>query len=227
MTGLYFLFPTLLAIFISVLMVRAGAMALMMTGLDRQRATFQSLSAFTGTGFTTQEAELVATHPLRRRIVSLLMILGNVGIVTVIITATSSLLTTSGYTLPIHFVLFVIGLYLIYRIGKSRKFIRRWEGYIERKLSQNPAFEGGAAEDLLHFLEGYGLVRKVVGTDSRLIGVSLADWLSGEQDIIVLGIERAGKWVPVPTKHDAAIQDGDRLVLYGKLEATKKLFADS
>ncbi|MBL7118366.1 MAG: hypothetical protein ISS94_06265 [Candidatus Syntrophoarchaeum sp.] len=101
MDGLYFLVPTLLVIFVSFLIVRAAAIALMMTGMDRKRAVFQALSAFSGTGFTTKEAESIVNHPERRRIVSWLMILGNAGIVTVIITATSSLVTSEGYQLSI------------------------------------------------------------------------------------------------------------------------------
>ncbi len=69
MTGLYFLFPTLLVIFISYLIVRAGAVALMITRMEEKKARFQSLSAFSGTGFTTREAESVVNHPQRRRIV--------------------------------------------------------------------------------------------------------------------------------------------------------------
>ena len=84
MLGLYFLFPTLLAILISFLFVRAAAIALMMTGLEKNKARFQALSAFTGTGFTTKEAEIVVNHPQRRKIVRWLMIMGNAGIVTVI-----------------------------------------------------------------------------------------------------------------------------------------------
>ncbi|MDI6886556.1 MAG: hypothetical protein QMD22_09525, partial [archaeon] len=63
MDGIYFLLPTLLVIFISFLVVRAAAIALMMTGMDEKRARFQALSAFTGTGFTTREAESVVNHP--------------------------------------------------------------------------------------------------------------------------------------------------------------------
>jgi len=81
MSGLYFLLPTLLVVFISFLVIRAAAVALMMTGLDEKRAKFQALSAFSGTGFTTKEAESVINHPRRRRIVTWLMILGNAGIV--------------------------------------------------------------------------------------------------------------------------------------------------
>jgi Trk-type K+ transport system membrane component len=93
MGGLYFFLPTLLVVFLSFLIVRAAAIALMMTGMDEKRARFQALSAFSGTGFTTKEAEFVVNNPLRRRIISWLMILGNAGIVTVIVTATSSLVT--------------------------------------------------------------------------------------------------------------------------------------
>ena len=49
---------------------------MMMTGMDRKRAVFQALSAFSGTGFTTKEAEFVVNHPVRRRVIIWLMILG-------------------------------------------------------------------------------------------------------------------------------------------------------
>ena len=62
----------------------------MMTGLDANKAKFQALSAFSGTGFTTKEAETVTNHPDRRKIIAWLMVLGNAGIVTVIVATTSS-----------------------------------------------------------------------------------------------------------------------------------------
>ncbi|MBU0630609.1 MAG: hypothetical protein KKC80_06825 [Candidatus Margulisbacteria bacterium] len=54
--------------------------------MGRDQARFQSLSCFSGTGFTTQESELVTGHPQRRKIASYLMILGNAGLVTLIAT---------------------------------------------------------------------------------------------------------------------------------------------
>ena len=81
MEGLYFLVPTLLIIFVSFLFVRAAAIALMMTGMDEKRARFQALSAFTGTGFTTREAESIMSNHLRRQIISLLMLLMHVFII--------------------------------------------------------------------------------------------------------------------------------------------------
>ena len=69
---------------LSFLIVRIGTVALTMTGLSEEVASFQSLSAFSGAGFTTDEAESVLVTIARRRIVKLLIRLGSAGIVTVI-----------------------------------------------------------------------------------------------------------------------------------------------
>lgn len=49
MRSLYFLISALLAVFIFFLFLRAAAIALMMTGLEKKKARFQALSAFSGT----------------------------------------------------------------------------------------------------------------------------------------------------------------------------------
>ena len=225
MDGLYFLVPTLLVVFVSFLIVRAAAIALMMTGMDRKRAVFQALSAFSGTGFTTKEAESVVNNPLRRRIVSWLMILGNAGIVTVIITATSSLVTSEGYQLSINVLVLLVGIYLIYKIATHKGFIRRWESFIEDKLIKSPTFEEGATEDLLHLLEGNGLVRAIITENSPFIGNSLSESKLTEKGLLVLGIERGKNWIPIP-KAKETIQEGDRIVVYGPLEVLRTLFRE-
>ena len=225
MDGLHFFVPALLVVFLSFLIVRAAAIALMMTGMDRKRAVFQALSAFTGTGFTTKEAESVVNNPLRRRIVSWLMILGNAGIVTVIITATSSLVTSEGYQLSINVLGLLVGVYLIYKITTHKGFIRRWESFIEDKLLKSPTFEEGATEDLLHLLEGNGLVRAIITENSPFIGNSLSENKLTEKGLLVLGIERGKNWIPIP-KAKEAIQEGDRIVVYGSLEVLRALFRE-
>lgn len=225
MSGLYFLLPTLLVILVSFLVVRAGSIALMMTGLDQKRAKFQALSAFSGTGFTTKEAELVVNNPSRRRIVSWLMILGNAGIVTVIITATSSLVTSRGYSLPVNVIILFAGIYLIYRITTRKRLIRIWERFVENRLVQSRAFEEGVTEDLLHLFEGYGLVRAFVRRDSPFVGKSLSSSRLSQKGLLVLGIERGKGWIPVP-KADETIEKGDRLVVYGDLRIVRGLFSE-
>lgn len=223
MSGIYFLLPTLLVILFSFLVVRASAIALMMTGMDEKRAKFQALSAFSGTGFTTREAEFVVNHPRRRKIVSWLMIMGNAGIVTVIVTGTSSLVTSKGLQLPINVVILVVGIFVIYKVATHKGFIRRWESFIEDRLVKSPALEEAGTEDLLHLIEGFGLVRAIIREDSPLIGNSLSQSELSEKGILVLGIERGKTWIPVP-KADETIIEGDKLVIYGPLNVLKARF---
>jgi len=225
MSGLYFLLPTLFVIFLSFLVIRAAAIALMMTGMDEKKARFQALSSFSGTGFTTKEAEFVVNNPLRRRIISLLMILGNAGIVTVIVTATTSLATSKGYQLSINVLILFVGIYIIYKIVTRKGLIRKWESFIEGKLMKSHAFEEGATEDLLHLLEGYGLVRTIIKENSPFIGNSLSENKLTEKGLLVLGIERGKSWIPIP-KAKEIIEDGDRLIMYGLLNILKALFEE-
>jgi hypothetical protein len=225
MGGLYFLLPTLLVIFISFLIIRAAAVALMMTGMDEKKAKFQALSAFSGTGFTTKEAESVINNPKRRRIVTWLMIMGNAGIVTVIVTATSSLVTSKGYQLSLDVLLLLGGIFLIYKIVTHKGFIRRWENFIEDKFVKSRTFEEDVTEDLLHFIEGYGLVRVIVTENSPLIRSSIAEHKLTEKEILVLGIERGKSWIPIP-KPKETIQNGDKLVVYGSLNVLKGVFSE-
>jgi Trk-type K+ transport system membrane component len=83
---------------LSVLVMRVASVALRLTGLSDDVARFQALSAFTGTGFTTREAESIVNYPVRRRIVSSLMIVGNLGLVTVLATLVVSLVKTEGHS---------------------------------------------------------------------------------------------------------------------------------
>lgn len=225
MLGLYFIFPTLLAILVSFLFVRAASIALMMTGLEKHKARFQALSAFSGTGFTTKEAELIVNHPTRRKITRWLMITGNAGIVTVIVTATSSFSTSTGYQLPLNILLLIIGIFIIYKLAKSRGFVRSWENFIEKRLIKSPQFEESTTEDLLHFIEGYGLVKKIVAEGSPMIGQSLAKLKLNKMGILVLGLEREKGWIPTP-KAGEILQSSDRLVIYGPLDALKSMLSE-
>lgn len=222
MTGSYLIAPVIVAILVAFLVVRAAAIALMMTGLDRDRARFQALSAFTGTGFTTREAESIVNHPRRRRIISWLMITGNAGIVTIIVTATSSFVTSTGVELPITAAVLLVSIFIVYRIAKSRGVEKRWDNFIEGRLSRSGAFKNAPTEDLLHFGEGYGLVREIVTATSPLADRSLLGSKLSSKGVLVLGIERGPRWIPIP-RAEETILEGDRVVVYGPLDVVKAL----
>lgn len=81
----------LLVITLSLVVTKIASIILTFTGISRDAARFQARSAFTGTGFTTSEAEMVIDHPVRRRVVMLLMLLGNAGLITIIASLMTSM----------------------------------------------------------------------------------------------------------------------------------------
>jgi len=225
MIGLYLLLPTLLVIIISFLVIRAGTIALMMTGIDRKKASFQALSAFTRAGFTTREAEAVVNNPQRRRIITWLIILGNAGLVAVIVSATSSIVSSEGYQVPITIFAIIIGTYLIYKLVSRAGFTRRWEGFIEQRFIKSHAFEEVATEDLLHFIEGYGLVRAIITENSPFVGAILSDVRALDRDMVILGIERGKDWIPHP-KAKVTIENDDKIIVYGHTNVLREIFKE-
>ena len=85
MVGIVGVIALLTVLFLSLLITRLASVALKLTGLSSEAARFQARSAFTGTGFTTDEVEKVVKHPVRRRIIMLLMITRSAGLISIII----------------------------------------------------------------------------------------------------------------------------------------------
>jgi hypothetical protein len=226
MLGSIFLLPALFAFFFSFLIVRAGAIALMLTGVDGTAARFQALSAFTGTGFTTREAETVIGHPSRRRIITWLIVLGNVGIVTVIVSATSSLVSSQGPQIPVNALLLVVGAFVVYWFATRKGLVRKWERFIEKRLVGSRTLEEARPEELLHLGEGYGLLRAIVSKDSDICGKRLSELKLPQQGVLLLGIERRRGWLPIP-RPDEVIADGDRLVAYGPLDTVRNVLGST
>jgi len=201
---------------ISYLVVRIGAIALEMTGMERSRARFQALSAFSGTGFTTREAELVVNHPRRRKIVTYLMILGNAGIVSVIATFVLSL-RQSGFRPSLNLVIIAASLFVLYRIASHQKFAKKLTSKIRETLREKLHFEKVHVQELLQQSDGYGIASILIGRRSKVAGSTLSQSGFKEKEIMILSVERDEDMIPVP-KAQTKIQVGDRLICYGKLE---------
>lgn len=69
-----------LTLLVSFIIVRIGAIAFELTGVELSLAKFQSLSCFTGTGFTTRGSGIITSNIQRRKVASILMVLGNAGL---------------------------------------------------------------------------------------------------------------------------------------------------
>jgi hypothetical protein len=207
---------------ISYLIVRVGAIALEMTGMDKAKARFQALSAFSGTGFTTREAEMVVNHPRRRKIVTYLMILGNAGIVTMIATFVVSL-RPAGFLRPsLNMVIVAASLFILYRLVIHQQFAQGFTSKVRKVLRKTLHFERAHIEEILQQSDGYGVASVLIEKESYISGLTLRQSGLSEKDLIALSIERDGQVTPVP-KAQNKIHAGDLLVCYGKLENLRGL----
>ncbi|EGV30815.1 TrkA-C domain protein [Thiorhodococcus drewsii AZ1] len=216
----------LLVVTLSILVTRIAAIALRHTGLARQSARFQARSAFSGAGFTTAESEQVVNHPVRRRIVLTLMLLGNAGIVT----AVSSLMlafvgggNAEGMALWIKVVLLVTGLVLLWAFASSQWVDRLLSRIVDRALSRFTRLDVSDYEGLLHLAGDYKIVELAVEDGSWLDGQPLRALRPAEEGVMVLGIAKPnGEWLGTPGG-DTVARSGDRLIVYGRTEAIREL----
>lgn len=217
-----------ITILIMIVVVRIGGIALELTGLSPEVARFQALSAFTRTGFTTREAEEVVHNPQRRRIVSVLMLLGSAGVITLIAGLVEALQSTiraedvEWWQKVAQFAAAGLALYLLYGVFIWPRLARRIDQTIRRQLAQHTTLTPAEIEELLHSAEGWSIARVEVPEGCQFAGKTLAETRPRDQGILVVAIERDGKLIPSPHgKH--SIQVGDHLIVYGKLTEIPEL----
>ena len=224
----------ILTLIVSFVAVRVGAIAFQLTGLEWSLAKFQALSCFSGTGFTTKEAELVTGNKQRRKIATVLIILGNAGFVIMIATLAGSLVPQetilsrlSESVLPfdirpelvkwVNLVIIIVVVYGIYRIFTHEKFVRKMTNILRKKIIKKEIFQKVSFEELLLATGGYGISRIAVSGGSPVLNKTLAKSGLREQDIMVLATVRGSETIPNPPAN-MKILLADELICFGKLE---------
>src|SRR5918912_1591755 len=104
---------------LSMLITRVATVALSLTGMSRESARFQARSALSGVGFTTSEAEDVVSHPVRRRIVGGLMLLGSGGLVSAVGSLILSFGGADNGERAMRGAVLVVGLALLWALSRS------------------------------------------------------------------------------------------------------------
>ena len=218
--------------FVSLIAVRVGATALMMTGLSWDTASFQSYSAFFGVGFTTKEAEMVVNHPVRRRIIRDLILAGNIGLTSALATLVVTLMQSAATS---HLLLIVgalvtgaLVLLFLSRIGWLQKLLDRVIRYTLERTGMVRALD---YELLLRIQYGYVVSEIEVLPNAYLAGRALRDSRPWDRGVVILFIKRDDEMVPgLPGPADI-IQPGDVVTAYGKEQSlqamVEPLIADS
>lgn len=211
-------FALIVVVILSGLIIKVGSIALRMTGLDKETAAFQSLSAFTGTGFTTSEAENIVNHHKRRKIVKALMILGNVGIVSGLAMLFLSV-RGENFTYAIA-KLGLVGLALLVLVSLplARGLDNVIDNFIARRLSRMTPFSMGAFSEIIRLARGYGIAEILINESHPLAEKKLVDTELTSMNILILAIKRGFHLIAAP-KAEEQIVSGDRLVCFGNLKS--------
>jgi NhaP-type Na+/H+ and K+/H+ antiporter len=218
MVGLVGIIALLVVLGLSLVITRIATNALSHTGLSREAARFQARSAFTGTGFTTRESEKIVNHPVRRRIVMILMIARSAGLISIIISLILSFATAGNgeATKLFRLLWLIIGVLILWFLANSNWIDRYLNRLIDWALNKWTDLETWDYISLLNLRDGYTVKELKMRGNDWLVGKHLKECRLTDEGVTVLGIYRNnGDYVGAP-KDDTKIESDDVLVLYGR-----------
>lgn len=214
----------LLIVALSLLITRIASVAFVHTGLSREVARFQARSAFSGVGFTTSEAESIVGHPVRRRILLALMLVGNVGIVTAMSSLMLSFIDIGND--PFRLTTLAVlggGLAVLWMAASSQwmdQHVCRWISWALQRCTE---IEARDYARLLHLRGDYGVSELHIQREDWLAGQMLGDTGLVREGLLVLGIEcPGGHFIGAPDM-DVEIRAGDTVILYGRVPQIREL----
>lgn len=208
---------------LSIVITRVATVMLTATGLSRDVARFQARSAFSGAGFTTSESESVVNHPVRRRIVMQLMLLGAAGIVTSLTSLLLSFTDATGEQTANRILVLLVGLVGLRLLAGSRFVDRLLTRLTEWALRRFTRLNVRDYDKLLHISEDFAVAELEASADSWLTGRRLEELQLREEGVMVLGIYRDhGAYLGIPISQTRVLP-GDRLVVYGEDDAIPEL----
>jgi hypothetical protein len=221
------LFSLLVIIALSIIVVRIGAIAFELTGLSPEIASFQAQSAFSGVGFTTVESETIVTHPVRRRIIRVLILLGSAGVTTAIATLVLAFIGQTGENAIMRGEVLVLGLSGIFLFARSKHIYNIMKVIITKALEKLTTLRIYDYEQLFGLAEGYAIAKITLKKDNPFSGRSIKDLKSQLEDVLILAIYRkTGKKINlIGAPHgDVVLMAGDEIICYAKEEAISKIF---
>ncbi|MCP4177744.1 MAG: potassium transporter TrkA [bacterium] len=214
----------LLIVSLSLFVTRIATLVLMMTGISRPIAEFQSRSAYSGAGFTTHEAEAIVNHPVRRKIIYSLMFLGNLGIATVVATIILSVLNSyNSQQWWTHVLILACGAAFLSILTYSKRFDNWINKIIYKSLKRYTKLEIKDYLSILHLHSGYSISEFSIEPRDWLSGKTLRETEISKEGVLVLGIKRKnGDYIGTP-QSDTKITEGDTLIIYNHTDKLEEL----
>jgi K+/H+ antiporter YhaU regulatory subunit KhtT len=213
----------LVVVLLALLVMRVATAVLTMTGLSRESARFQVRSALTGVGFTTSETESVVNHPVRRRVVMTLMLVGSAGVITAVTTLIISFARTDREGALLRILVLVGGLVALLFLARSATFDRLLQRLIARVLARYTDLDVRDYAALLHISGEYAVAELLVEPGDWVAERRLDELDLPEEGLRVLGIEQSGGVYLGAPDGDTTIRPGDTLILYGRADAVAEI----
>ncbi len=206
---------------LSLLVVRVATVALALTGLSEELARFQTQSAFFGVGFTTKESEAIVSHPVRRRIISVVMIVGHAVFATSVTALILSFMDKQDVLARLLYI--AAGVLILWIIFTSEWIGRKLSHLISLALRRWTTLDVRDYSSLLHLASRYTVTETQVQPKDWVADKTLGELDLPREGVLILGIQKPdGTYIGAPTGK-TKISEKDTMILYGRQEALAEL----
>lgn len=198
------------------------------TGLTREKAKYQSVSLFTNCGFTTTESELITNNKHRRKLATILMIIGHVFAVLIVSLVVAIFGTIKFNEVKKNYImiLIILGVFLFIILLFKLPFIAK---PIQNKLDKIATKRELKREknNIVTVLDSYGRLSLVeiylYWIPTFLNDKSLKDAnIKRDYNLNLVTIKRRNKILDVTA--ETIIQPLDKIVIFGPLDIINHLF---
>lgn len=202
--------------------VRVASVAMRLTGMSEGQARFQSISALSGTGFTTSESEMIVNYPIRRKITVILMIVGNLGLVSFFSTFMISFLRTDAElpSILLQIIWMVIGVGGLFWFLTNKGIDEILCRVISRYLEKFTSLGKRRYDRLLQLGDGVSVVEHhlAFGEDKNVHAL-----LAEHPDLSILALRSSKGETLIDVPEGQQLNHGDALILYGQDSAHERL----
>lgn len=218
----------LVFVIIYVILIQIYSVLFRISGLTKEKSTFQAISLLTCCGFTTSESEIITSNRVRRRIATAAMITGysfSVVIVSLIINLFMSLGAVRNKK-TMEWILYAFGIFLVILIFTQLPFVKRVFEKIIEKIATF-VLRRNKKDNIITLLDNYGkdamaevYINRV--PDFMVDKTLLESKIKDKYKINILMFKRDGKALDV-TK-DTIFKPKDSLVVFGSNAGIRNCF---
>ncbi|MBM7647652.1 putative membrane protein YphA (DoxX/SURF4 family) [Bacillus ectoiniformans] len=211
-----------LYLLIVALVIEISVVLFRITGLKTEISRYQVISMLTGTGFTTDESQLIIDHPARRRISAFLILFGAFSLA-VIISAITNIISNDLRLKELTLInLFLL---LLLLAGKTPFIRNKLKKMFKHEMRKNLDISELPINEALYLCDDDIVTTIDVGEESTFIGKKVCELFDHEEDINLLFIKRGTVNIRSELRHEE-IREGDSLYLYGDQTHIEKKFGE-